>query len=65
MNQDIKCQTLNEIERRISRLKEHEDDKVILTGNQYNELNQALSEVIGVALLGELQGLKFFIEKLQ
>ncbi len=64
MHQDIKSQTLNEIESRITRLKEHEDDKIILTGNQYDELNQSLSKVIGVALLGELEGLKSFIEKL-
>ena len=49
---------VEEIERRISLLKEHEFDAIEITGDQYAELNQALSKVIGVPLMGELTSIK-------
>ena len=45
-------------------LREHQDDEIIVTGNQYEELNQALSKVISTPLIGELESLKSYIEKL-
>jgi hypothetical protein len=64
MSKDIKKEIVGELDRRIQLLKEHENDQVICTGNQYEELNQALSKVIGVPLMGELQSIKEFIGKL-
>ncbi len=55
---------LQEIDRRIGLLKEHENDAIAITGNQYAELNRALSKVIGVPLMGELTSMKEYIEKL-
>lgn len=60
----IKAEVISEIDRRIKRLQEHRDDEVIVTGNQYDELNQALSKVIGVPLMKELSSLKSYVEQL-
>jgi homoserine trans-succinylase len=64
MSKNIKQEVLNELDRRINLLKEHEFDEIMITGNQYEELNQALSKVIGVPLTGELQSMKEFVNKL-
>jgi hypothetical protein len=64
MAKDIKKEMISELDRRIQLLKEHENDQVICTGNQYEELNQALSKVIGVPLMGELQSIKEFVGRL-
>ena len=62
--QDIKSQIIAEIDDRVERLKEHRDDRIVVTGNQYEELNQAISKVIGVPLIEELNSLKSFVQQL-
>ncbi len=54
-----------EIDSRIQRLEEHRYDPIDVTGNHVEELNQAVSKVIGTALLGELKSLKSFVQGLQ
>ena len=60
----VKQQVLQELETRIRRLEEHRDDQVHLADNQYEELNQALSHVIGGPLLQELTDLHEFVQNL-
>lgn len=65
MSKDIKQQIIQELDKRIRLLEEHQDDvKPIITGNQYEELNHALSKVISVPLLGELNSVKEFVQEL-
>ena len=52
------------METRIQRLEEHRDDQIHLADNQYEELNQAISHVIGVPLLQELTDLHEFVQNL-
>ena len=61
---NIKAQIISEIDRRIQELQEHRYDEIIVTGNQYDELNQALAKVIGVPVMKELGSLKNYVEKL-
>lgn len=61
---NIKAEVISEIDRRITQLQQHRHDEVIVTGNQYEELNQALAKVIGVPLLKELSSLKSYVEQL-
>ena len=60
----VKQQVLQELETRIQRLEEHRDDQIHLADNQYEELNQAISHVIGVPLLKELTDLHEFVQNL-
>lgn len=62
MSTDVKKQIISEIDSRIKRLNEHKDDKIIDRGNQYDELNQALSKIIGMPLIKELESLKEYVE---
>ena len=55
---------IEEIDRRIGLLKEHENDAIEITGNQYAELNRALSKVIGGPLMGELTSMKEYIQQM-
>ncbi len=64
MSTSIKSEIIQEIDHRIEILKEHQYDEIIVTGNQYDELNQALAKVIGAPLISELENLKSYIEKL-
>ena len=64
MSKDIKKEITCELDKRIDRLRQHQDDEIIVTGNQYEELNQALSKVIGTPLLMELEDLKEFVQEL-
>ncbi|MBU5450348.1 hypothetical protein [Acetivibrio sp. MSJd-27] len=64
MHSNLKSEIIQEIDHRIEILREHQDEEIIITGNQYEELNQALSKVIGTPLIGELESLKSYIEKL-
>ncbi len=64
MSDNIKKEILEEIQNRIDKLEEHENDKIKLSDNQYEELNKAIAKIIRVALYGELVGLKDFINKL-
>lgn len=61
---DIKREILNEIESRMYRLREYRDEEIKMTGNQYEELNQALSKVINVSLTKELHDLHDYITEL-
>ena len=61
MPQDIKQQIITELDQRIASLKAHRFDEVIVSGNQYQELNQALAKVIGVPLTKELEDVKAFV----
>ena len=53
-----------ELDSRIERLEEHRYDPIDVTGDHVEELNQAVSKVIGTALLGELKSLKTFVSEL-
>lgn len=61
---EIKNQILSELDSRINRLKEHEHDKKPCEGNQYAELNHAVSHVIGCSLEKELTDIKDFVKGL-
>lgn len=61
---NIKAEVISEIDRRIQNLQEHRFDEKIVTDNQYEELNHALSKIIGVPLFKELTSLKQYVEKL-
>ena len=61
---NFKQEILNELDSRIDRLKEHEHDDKPTDGNQYDQLNHALSRVIGVSLEKELEDLRGFVEEL-
>ena len=63
MNQNIKGEILQELDSRLERLREHQDDPIV-PGNQYEELNQALSKVIGTPLIDDLESLQSFVRKL-
>jgi len=60
----LKQQIIHEIDHRIALLEEHQDDEMIVTGNQYEELNQAIKKVINVPLHKELDSLKSYISQL-
>ena len=53
-----------ELDRRMDLLREHQYDQIQITGNEYSELNQALSKVIGAPLLEELGDIKDFVQSL-
>ena len=42
---DIKERIIEELDSRIERLRDHQYKEIVVTGNQYEELNQALSKV--------------------
>ncbi len=65
MQDNVVSQITSEIDSRIERLEEHRYDPIDVTGNYPEELNQAISKVIGTALLGELQSLRSYINGLQ
>ncbi|MBW7571644.1 hypothetical protein [Caproiciproducens faecalis] len=64
MSKDIKQAVINELDRRITLLKDHQSEQILVNGDQYSELNQALSKVIGVPLTGELESMKEFVRTL-
>lgn len=49
------------MDKRIHDLEEHRYDEIIVTGNQYDELNQVLAKIIGVPLLKEVQDIRDFV----
>lgn len=61
---DIREQIIEELDSRINRLEEHQYEEIVVTGNQYEELNQALSKVIGAPLIKELDSIKSFVQEL-
>lgn len=64
MSKNVKEEIMEEIDRRIHLLEDHQGAEIIVTGNQYEELNQALSKVIGAPLIGELKSLKDYVGRL-
>lgn len=60
----IKQEILDELDDRIERLQNHAKDDKPSDGNQYEQLNHALSRVIGVSLEKELTNLRDFVEEL-
>ncbi|MBC8545421.1 hypothetical protein H8711_00525 [Clostridiaceae bacterium NSJ-31] len=61
---DVKKKIIAELDDRIRRLDEHRSCCTEPTENQYDELNQALSRVIGASLYHELEDIRGFVEKL-
>lgn len=61
MHNALKQQILDELDKRIHHLEEHRYDEIIVTGNQYDELNQVLAKIIGVPLLKEVQDIRDFV----
>ena len=59
-----KQEILDELDDRIERLQNHAGDDKQTDGNQYEQLNHALSRVIGVSLEKELSSLRDFVEEL-
>lgn len=60
----VKKEILTELDSRIERLREHAHDDKPTDGNQYEQLNHALSRVIGVSLEKELEDLRGFVQEL-
>ena len=61
MHNALKQPLLAELDKRIHDLEEHRYDEIIVTGNQYDELNQVLAKIIGVPLLKEVQDIRDFV----
>ena len=61
MHNALKQQILDELDKRIHDLEEHRYDEIIVTGNQYDALNQVLAKIIGVPLLKEVQDIRDFV----
>ena len=61
MHNALKQQILDELDKRIHDVEEHRYDEIIVTGNQYDELNQVLAKIIGVPLLKEVQDIRDFV----
>lgn len=61
---EMKQRILARLDERIALLEEHRMDDIIVTGNQYEELNQVLKKVIGVPLQKELEDLRAFVQSL-
>lgn len=61
---DVKQEILSEITGRIDRLEEHAGDEKPSEGNEYAQLNHALSDVIGTSLRKELESLREFVQEL-
>ena len=61
MHNALKQQILDELDKRIHDFEEHRYDEIIVTGNQYDELNQVLAKIIGVPLLKEVQDIRDFV----
>lgn len=61
---DWKKEITQELDSRIDRLTRHQNDQIVSTGNQYEELNQALAKVIGAPLIQELESIKTFVHNM-
>ena len=59
---DTKRKIINEIDRRIDKLAKHENDIIPKDASQYEQLDNVVANIICSALLGELEGLKSYIE---
>lgn len=61
---ETKNKIIAELDSRIERLYEHQNDEKENDGNQYAELNHAVSRVIGTALTKELEDVRNFVQGL-
>lgn len=61
---DMKQKIIGELDSRIKKLDAHREDQTRSTDNQYGELNQAVSRVIGAALYHELEDVREFVDRL-
>lgn len=61
---DVKKQVLSELDSRLDRLNNHRDDRKPDHGNQFEQLNHAVSDVIGASLTKELENLRDFVNGL-
>ncbi len=61
---DMKSQIIDELDRRVDLLTKSQNKQIKVTGNQYEELNQAIGKVIGAPLIGELKDIRTFVQKL-
>ncbi len=57
---ECKQKILAELDERIKKLEKHEDDFKANNNNQFEELNHAVSSVIGSALTKEISSIKDF-----
>lgn len=64
MSAEIKSRLNSEINSRITRLKKHYYDEIDVTENQYEALNRALSKVIAVPIINELESLREYVNGL-
>lgn len=62
--EEMKQRIVQRLDERIALLKEHRMDDIVVTGNQYEELNQVLKKGIGVPLQKELEDLRAFVQSL-
>ena len=61
---EMKSKIIGRLERRIGLLRAHRGEAIAASPNQYEQLNDALSRVIGVALEKELEDIRDFIQDL-
>ena len=61
---DIKQKIIEKIDGRLEALYDYRYEPIEVTGNQFEELNQAISRVMNEALTHELEDLKSFTEGL-
>lgn len=59
---NTKKEIINEIDRRIDKLAKHENDVIPQDASQYEQLDNVVANIICSALLGELEGLKKYVE---
>lgn len=59
----LKQEILEELDSRILRLENHKDDYKPSHDNQFEEMNHAVSKVIGQALLKEIKSIREFVEE--
>lgn len=61
---DCKHQIITELDNRLQKLSEHKDDNKPNNNNQFEELNHAISSVVGAALQKEISSIKDFVQGL-
>lgn len=62
---NAKKEIIEEIDRRIDKLAKHENDTIPKDASQYEQLDNVVANIICSALLGELEGLKDYIEDIK
>ena len=61
---DSKQKVLQELDKRLKKLQEHEDDEKPDHGNPFETMNHAVSGVISSALQKEITSIKDFVQEL-